>query len=1012
MEFKNNEVETKYYDVDEDNSILSVKIPQDTVFNWTGEKIRGLSLFICLDISGTQFDSAFYSIITNLREVKNENLAIIFFTDGQNYGGDLEKGKENLATALAEAPFNTEVHSIGFTADHDAALLSWLTKCGKKEGNFQYVKSSIDIAETMKTTLELLEMSEKTFYIQIGDRNPIPVNFDEQGFGNVTLTGDSNKIDGQKVTVIKSIEDELPDKYELSAPRKIPEGGPESALMVIPFVQIDITRLSNEMINDKRDQEARRQKINEISELVNKYDEKINLILQNAFHTRSADRKDIIQKCMSVKHTIHQFKSVMSEALKGTLTNDKIASFNDIAYKNITKQRLKSRLDDRAVKNIDKMEEVEKKIKEVVDSLDFDQLESEETEENLRTLSCMITTDNYIEAMKEGECICLTLDVSRSQVAIADPSQIKVKKINQTFMSSGAFLDSVKFALGENAPEEVHGGFQYSLFGQSAIQGMARENITGVLPLYINERHWSIAREKMKPIMGYVTTLDIFGYTYSQITTVPFLVLAKAFSDTSSEFCRRQIKLIIDTCDAIYRESKYLRVDNKQSFEKYLESPLNRTIDVIPNNLVYLGHLLCALRCGDVTSQELEGWLKGGLIKYLIEEEIRRRLNKFTTIESGMNDVASILGIDKKEYIEDPVNQLKAEYEEYIRGMMDADKNSKIRYTTAIRRALAAAGADYDVKDPGQIKQDSGNVAEAPTIRAKLWNPETHQVPDSPVIKEVQNTFANVVETILRFNKIFESFITTGSTFESCLENSEFHFAKDQTSLTTSFFSQYSPKVRVATLLQSYKQRQNSERRDAILCEPIRYHEPFSEGTSDIIIETYFNEYVVANLNDRSSELIRAFNAEMDDALCVKFWKLDDEEQAAGLLLEDVKFRGRRFFGKAIKALQREGLALPKEKISMVIRGKWNGITLFSDKPNHPEDLERLARFVSNDEWHPSRRTTYRIIRAQRGQIPDVKWWIDLLPMHAKYLELQFDDELMKNLAKKRYEAAHGVTKK
>lgn len=83
--------------------------------------------------------------------------------------------------------------------------------------------------------------------------------------------------------------------------------------------------------------------------------------------------------------------------------------------------------------------------------------------------------------MREGECMCLTLDVGRSEAAIADPSQISIKKINQTLMSSGAFLNSVTFALNDKFNvESVHGGFQKESISASILQGLARENITGL----------------------------------------------------------------------------------------------------------------------------------------------------------------------------------------------------------------------------------------------------------------------------------------------------------------------------------------------------------------------------------------------------------------------------------------------------------------------------------------------------------------------------------------------------
>jgi len=45
-------------------------------------------------------------------------LAIVFFTDGQ--GGYSDDVKYKLEVALAQTGFTTEIHTIGFTGDHDA----------------------------------------------------------------------------------------------------------------------------------------------------------------------------------------------------------------------------------------------------------------------------------------------------------------------------------------------------------------------------------------------------------------------------------------------------------------------------------------------------------------------------------------------------------------------------------------------------------------------------------------------------------------------------------------------------------------------------------------------------------------------------------------------------------------------------------------------------------------------------------------------------------------------------
>ncbi|RHZ82631.1 hypothetical protein Glove_106g44 [Diversispora epigaea] len=1088
----NNEIDSKYYKLD-DKTILSVKIPQDVITKWFEGRRRKISLFICLDISGsmcgppisqaktailklleelfsreiltekdvtcmffdtacdvvrfaddpnmlwkngairsffdtvdvrggTQFACVFNSIIDNLKKIGSSgvsgdsDLAIIFFTDGQSSRGEeFEQSKSKLSKSLLETSFKTEVHTVGFSAYHDAVLLSWLTKCGSKEGNFQYVESSEDIPGTMETTLKLLEISDKNLYLKIGDNQILQTYFDNEGLGTIILTSDlATKID--KITVFKEsqvVDVADDDKYEISLPpRQILNDDPTSVLMLIPFIQLEIIRLSNEIINDDNNNQEteKKQKFNEITKLANKYEDQLNVILQNAYKSRTAMRRTIIQQILEVKSSINHFKSILSEALKGALTNEKIANFNNIAYKNITKQRLRTRLDNRAVKNIDKMEDIEKKIMQAVDSLDFDQMEKEETEENLTTFICSLSTDNYIEAMKEGECICLTLDISRSQAAIADPSQIKINKINQSLLSSIAFFDSVKYALdqGNVSAEEVHGGFRLDIEAK-AVEGMARESITGILPLYINEKHWSIAKEKMKPILGYMTTLDIFGYSYSQITTVPYLILSKSLSNTSTEFHRRQFKLIFETCDAIYKQSNYLRDDNKKLFEDYLKSPLNRTIDIVPNCMVYLGHLLYALKCKDVNLPDLQRWLNDGLIEYLIEETIRRKFNKLKSSEIIKEmDVSKAFKIDKKKYIEDPVDEFKINYEEYFKALLNLDKSSKLRYSNAAKLAL-----QENLAEISNLNLADSNVVESiapPNIKIQLYDPETFQVSNF-IIEKIKDIVVESVEIILRFKKIFEYLINNNdnnnsmdSMFETLLKNQEFHFFEDQTTLANSFFDKYSPKTLLATFFQSYQHRQNHERRDAIISESTKskYFEPFSDKTAESIIEFYFNEYISTNLQIKSSEIVKGYENEKENEIGLLFWNLKTEEEAAGLLLTDVKYRGHKLFGQVLKALQKNSLNSPKEKIIMVLKGKWKGIRLFFDKPKNPEDSER---FISNDDWHPSRRTIYRIMKAQRNQIPQIEWWIELLPRYKEYFELQFNDELMRKILNEKYEA-------
>jgi len=62
-----------------------------------------------------------------------------------------------------------------------------------------------------------------------------------------------------------------------------------------------------------------------------------------------------------------------------------------------------------------------------------------------------------IEAMTAEDCLCLTFDIGRPEVAIADASRIIIKKIYPSVICASAFLDSVKYQMNLNY--NASGGF-------------------------------------------------------------------------------------------------------------------------------------------------------------------------------------------------------------------------------------------------------------------------------------------------------------------------------------------------------------------------------------------------------------------------------------------------------------------------------------------------------------------------------------------------------------------------
>jgi hypothetical protein len=90
---------------------------------------------------------------------------------------------------------------------------------------------------------------------------------------------------------------------------------------------------------------------------------------------------------------------------------------------------------------------------------------------------------------------------------------------------------------------QVHGGFGRCAQGQ-VVLGTGREPITGVLPLFLSEQHWAVARHRIKPLLGWMCTLNVLGYSRAQLLAVPFLVLAKALRDQQEQDSAHRRKVV------------------------------------------------------------------------------------------------------------------------------------------------------------------------------------------------------------------------------------------------------------------------------------------------------------------------------------------------------------------------------------------------------------------------------------------------------------------------------------
>jgi hypothetical protein len=70
-----------------------------------------------------------------------------------------------------------------------------------------------------------------------------------------------------------------------------------------------------------------------------------------------------------------------------------------------------------------------------------------------------MSQNDTVEALLEGDCMCICLQISRSEATISDPSKLIIHDIVPTYMSCDSFLESSIFNLNKN--QDASGGFDY-----------------------------------------------------------------------------------------------------------------------------------------------------------------------------------------------------------------------------------------------------------------------------------------------------------------------------------------------------------------------------------------------------------------------------------------------------------------------------------------------------------------------------------------------------------------------
>ncbi|CAF1175922.1 unnamed protein product [Rotaria sordida] len=443
---------------------------------------------------GTSFSSVF-TAIQNYLVNNQKSTTFIFMTDGQDTDSQdaLKRAIQMLKLTISGLSKSITVvfHVIGF-GEVNNNFLNQVRQFGNKEGLFRYSTESAELQNNFNDMFEYA-MSAREFTIVInGQSYTSSSNEETVGFliDNITI---DNTI--TKEIILKSSDGESKIPLELMQPIR----------------PIHIVRALNLVSPD-----------NETSV------HQIRTYLNSIVPTASADlmekleleqiKKEIDERMMEYTRLFTQIKmGQVPEQVKLRLS----ALRHDATFANAQRRK---KLDLRISKNVDYFRRTN--ISGILDGYkkSIDQDGWNKIKEQKSDWVCTYSNDDIYEMMRKtpDNIMCLGILIERNEQAIISPTKgLKLINVSNTIISYDSFIAAM--TLSKNSQQQQQQQTDGTNYGQFSgindtycIVGQLHEKINAAIPLYINYEHMKRIRILEGIWLGYMFTLDSYGYDRDQ----------------------------------------------------------------------------------------------------------------------------------------------------------------------------------------------------------------------------------------------------------------------------------------------------------------------------------------------------------------------------------------------------------------------------------------------------------------------------------------------------------------
>ena len=651
------------------------------------------------------------------------------------------------------------------------------------------------------------------------------------------------------------------------------------------------------------------------------FDTRLDQVITDAFKMKGPLRKECLTEAQVIKGRVLEATAILRQCIvsKAAFSNDQVAKLNDLAYRGVNHRGLQKKLDQRALKNQPYFEKIEKELADIASQLDLAALRKNHGALVEKIGCCPLSVVDALEALAEGDCMCMCLSIARSEAAVADPSKLVIRDVTPTFMTASAFLDSAGFLLQKDAG--AHGGFGREE-GKLA-EGVGRESVSGVLPLFLFPEHWSVARRNCPKVFGLMATADVMGFAQSQFYTIPFLVLARLadlLQSAPSEAREFQFDLALATCIAVVRPRQELTEEYVEDFRKFVAEPASRTQDQVASLRVLLARCLTLNRFGALQLSEAD---RSALFRLAAEEELRRMIKKDQAVPPR-RQLLTMLDPEWAALVDAEVNKEFAQKgsaslseDEKISRRMQILAGAEAEKEKEKEKEAAAAAEDAKGDEPGQPAKKAGasEAVVAARVAQQPWRRE--------LLREKSDLYA-----------LTSGGLKTLSKRLGWMRGIQ-KMLGDETGAGELKGTPEERHVLTAVLLQNCLHPKNSQRRDAV--ERKEYREISSATEADQFFAWLLAKSFREEIQERKNELLASLASNQLEAASVKFAATQDTFLAAGVL------QGKTWGGNLTpfySKLQQQACPHAFAKIQMLVNGHFRGVTLIADKGKRNPDLK------------------------------------------------------------------------